>query len=142
MRRRYDPQSQKMIFAPSRLNKRNREEIAEIDAELTHRANRICGGYQPIKIIEEEEEEPDASEEGEVQADQNTVDTEEDSVIMMGDNLPIVDLSKYYTDGKEAHCIQIKHIVEKLTENKKKPTEDNIIQFYVGSKNPHFENGT
>ena len=39
MRRRYDPQSQRMIFTPSRPNKRSREEIAEIDAELTQRAN-------------------------------------------------------------------------------------------------------
>ena len=54
MRRRYDPQSQRTIFAPSRPNKRSREEIAEIDAELTYKANRI------------------------VQAEQNTVDTEEE----------------------------------------------------------------
>ena len=50
-------------------NRRSREVIAEIDAELTHRAIRIDGGYQPIKIIEEEEE-PEAPEEGEMQADQ------------------------------------------------------------------------
>ena len=29
--------------------------MAEIDAELTHRANWIDGGYQPIEVIEEEE---------------------------------------------------------------------------------------
>ena len=39
MRRRYDAQSQRMIFTPSRPNKRSREEIAEIDAELTQRAH-------------------------------------------------------------------------------------------------------
>ena len=71
-----------MIFTPSRPNKRSREEIAEIDAELTQRANRIGGGYRPIQ--EEEEDEPEAPEEGELQAEQNTVDTEEDSVIMRG----------------------------------------------------------
>ena len=60
-----------------------------------------------------------------MQADQNTVDTEEDCVIMRGDDLPIVDLSKYQTDGKEAHYIQIIHIVGKLTENKKL-TEENV----------------
>ena len=38
---------------------------------------------------------------------------------MRGDNLPIVDLSKYNTDGKEAKYIQINYIVEKLTSNKK-----------------------
>ena len=68
MRRRYDPQLQRTIVAQSRSNKRSREEIAEIDAELTHRANRLGGGYQPIEIIEEEKE-PEAPEEGEVQAD-------------------------------------------------------------------------
>ena len=85
MRRRYNPQSQRTIFALSRPNKRSREEIAEINDELIHRANRIVGGYQPIEIIEEEEE-PEAPEEGDLQADQNTVVTEEDSVIMRGDN--------------------------------------------------------
>ena len=41
---------------------------------------------------------------------------------MRGDNLPIVDLTKYNT-GKEAKYIQINHIVGKLTA-KKKATED------------------
>ena len=44
---------------------------------------------------------------------------------MRGDNLPIVDLSKYHTEGKEAHYIQIIHIVGRLTENKKM-TEENM----------------
>ena len=104
MRRRYDPQSQRMIFTPSRPNKRSREEIAEVNAELTQRANRIGGGYR--RIQEEEEDEPEAAEEGELQTEQNTVDTEEDSVIMRGDNLPIVDLSKYHTEGKDAPTIK------------------------------------
>ena len=125
MRRRYDTQSQRMIFTPSRPNKRSRDEIAEIDAELTQRAKRIGGGYQPKQVEEEEEEEPEAPEEGELQAEQNTVDIEEDSVIMRGDNLPIVDLSKYHTDGKEAPYIQINHIVGRISENKKL-TEENI----------------
>ena len=117
MRKRYDPQSQRSIFVPSRPNKRSWEEIAELDAELTPRANRIGGGYQTIEIIDEGAE-PEAPEEREVEADQNTVDTEEDSVIMRGDNLRIVNLSEYHTDGKEAHYIQINHIVGKLPENK------------------------
>ena len=53
MRRRYDPQSQRMIFTPSRPNKRSREEIAEIDVELTQRANRIGAGYRPIQEEDE-----------------------------------------------------------------------------------------
>ena len=113
LRRRYDHQSQRTIFAPSRPNKRSREEIAEIDAELMRRANRLGGGYQPLQ--EETENNP---EEGE--ADQQPEDTEEGSIIMRGDNLPIVNLSKYKTEGKEAKYIQINHIVGNLTANKKK----------------------
>ena len=48
LRRRYDHQTQRIVFAPSRPNKRSREEIAEIDAEIMKRANRLGGGYQPI----------------------------------------------------------------------------------------------
>ena len=44
---------------------------------------------------------------------------------MRGDNLTIVDLSKYHTDGKEAQYIQINHIVGRINENKKL-TEENI----------------
>ena len=44
---------------------------------------------------------------------------------MLGDNLPKVDLSKYNTEGKEEHYIQINHIVGKRTSNKK-ITEDHI----------------
>ena len=54
-----------------------------------------------------------------MQADQNNVDTEKDSVIKWGDNLSIVDSSNYHTDGKEAHYIQISQIVGNLTENRK-----------------------
>ena len=120
LRRRYDHQTQRTVFAPSRPNKRSKEEIAEIDAELIRRANRLGGGYQPL--IKEQEEQPDEiREEGELENNE----TEEDSVVMPGDNLPIVDLSKYNTEGKETKYIQIKHIVGKLTTNKK-ATEDHI----------------
>ena len=44
---------------------------------------------------------------------------------MRGDNLPIVNLSKYNTEGREAKYIQINNIVRNLTANKK-ITEDNI----------------
>ena len=119
LRRRYDHQTQRTVFVPTRPNKRSREEIAEVDAELLRRANRVGGGYHPINLEEEKFEE--MREEGEVE----TAETEEDSVIMRGDNLPIVDLSKYNTDGKEAKYIQINHIVGKLTANKK-VTEDHM----------------
>ena len=83
--------------------------------EIMRRANRLGGGYQPI--AEEEEQPEEIREEGELEIE--NAETEEDSVIMPGDNLPIVDLSKYNTEGKEAHYIQINHIVGKLTSNKK-----------------------
>ena len=51
------------------------------------RANRLGGGYQPIQ------EEPEENLEG-GEIDQGPEDTEEDSIIMRGDNLPIVDLNK------------------------------------------------
>ena len=100
LRRRYDNQTQRTVFAPSRPNKRSREEISEIDAEIMRRANRLGGGYQPLQ--EETEENP---EEGEI--NQEPEDTEEDSIVLRGDNLPIFDLSRYNTDGKEAKYIQI-----------------------------------
>ena len=65
------------------------------------RANRLGGGYRPI--AEEEEEPKEIREEGKLEIENAET---EDSVIMRGDNLPIVDLSKYNTEGKEAHYIQ------------------------------------
>ena len=82
------------------------------------RANRLGEGYQPLQ-----EEPEENTEEGEINPEPE--DTEENSGILRGDNLPIVDLSKYNTDGKEAKYIQINHIVGKLTANKKL-TEENI----------------
>ena len=53
------------------------------------------------------------------------IQREEDSIILRGDNLPIVDSNKYNTDGKEATYIQLNHIVGNLPANKK-VTEKNI----------------
>ena len=53
MRRRYDKNAQRLIWVPSRSNKRSREEIAEIDGELKQRASRLGGGYQPIQAAEQ-----------------------------------------------------------------------------------------
>ena len=121
LRRRYNHYTQRTVFAPSRPNKRSREEIAEIDADVMRRANRLGSGYQPM--TEEQDEPEELREEGELEIE-NT-ETEEDSVIMRGKNLPIVDLSKYNTDGKEAKYIQINLIVGKLTSNKE-ITEEHI----------------
>ena len=52
------------------------------------------GGYQPIP-----EEPEDNPEEGEI--GQEPEDTEENISLRRGDNLPIVDLDKYNTDGKK-----------------------------------------
>ena len=83
----------------------------------------------------EEKEESGNPEEGELDPEQP--ETEEDSVVMRGDNLPIVDLSKFNTDGKQAHYIQINHIAGKLSGNKK-ITEDTIkkaeIEFMLDLK--------
>ena len=91
LRRRYDHQTQRTIFAPSRPNKRSSDEIAEIDAEIIRRANRIGGGFLPIYIEEVQEETEGVRGEGEIE---QAVETEEDSVIMQGNNIPIVDLTK------------------------------------------------
>ena len=70
------------------------------------RANRLGGGYQPIQQEPEE-----ITEEGEI--NQEPEDTEEDSIILRGDNLPIVDLSKYNTEerrrntSKSPHCGEV-----------------------------------
>ena len=69
-------ETQRTVFVPTRSNKRSREEITKIDAELLRRANRLGSGYHPINLEEEETEE--MREEGEVE----TVETKEDSVIM------------------------------------------------------------
>ena len=43
LRRRYYHQTQRTVFAPTRSNKRRREEIAEKDAEQLWKANRVGG---------------------------------------------------------------------------------------------------
>ena len=53
------------------------------------------------------------------------METEIDSVIFGGDNLPILDWSKFNTEGTEAHYIQINHIVRTLSGDKK-ITEETI----------------
>ena len=60
LRRRYDPKTQLTVLASSIPNKRNREEIEEVDSELIGRANRLAGGSQlTIVVVEEKEEEPE-----------------------------------------------------------------------------------
>ena len=79
------------------------------------------GSYQPIANEAEETEKP----EGEIEPEQ--VEKEEDSVILRGYILPIVDWSKFNKKGKEAHYIQISHNVGKLSGNKK-ITDETIVK--------------
>ena len=50
---------------------------------------------------------------------------------MRGDNLPIVDLMKYNTNGEEAKYIQMNHIVGKIPANKT-VTEEHIKKAEFG----------
>ena len=49
----------------------------------------------------------------------NDPESEGESQIIRGDNLPIVDLKNYNTEGKEAHYVQINQIIGAVTEGKK-----------------------
>ena len=117
-RRRYDQNAQRTIWVPSRPNKRSREEVAEIDGELIQRANRLGGGYQPMQVAEQV---PNESQAEEQPMEDRTNDSESEGVsqVIRGDNLPIVDLKNYNTDGKEAHYKQINQIIGSITEGKK-----------------------
>ena len=106
--------TQRTIFAPISPNKRSREDIAEIDAELLQRTYGLGGGYQ---LLTQETEETKNPEENALELEQP--ETEEDSVILRGDNVPIVGLSIFKSGGKEAHYIQLIHIVGKLSETRR-----------------------
>ena len=49
MPRKIDKNTQRQIWVPSRPNKTSSEEIIELDDELSGRANRFGGGYQPLE---------------------------------------------------------------------------------------------
>ena len=111
LRRRYDHQIQRTICGPSRSNKKKPRRNCLNLCGAHEKSKSLGGGYQPIQ--EEPEESP---EKGEIY--QEPEDTEEHCIIMRGDNLPIVNLNKYNTDGKETEYIQMNHIVGNLTTNK------------------------
>ena len=124
MRRKFDMNAQRQIWVPSRPNKRSREEIAEIDGELLSRANRLGGGYQPL-----EDEDPNNNnnnhQQPEIIEEENKPESEGENQIIRGDNIPIVDLKAYNTEGREAQFIQINQVIDKMTGDKK-ATEDAI----------------
>ena len=68
----------------------------------------------------------------------NDSESEGESQIIRGDNLPIVDLKNYNTEGKEAHYVQINQIIGVVTEGKK-ATEETIkkteMDFMLDLKN-------
>ena len=138
MRRRYQPQSQGTVFALSTPNSKSREEVAEINAELLQRANRLGAGYQSlIAVPKEKKEEPETPEEGEIDKEENLDDTEGHRVIMRGDNLPIVDMRKYHIEGKETHYKQINRIENQLTASKKITVDRNnkaVFDFILDPK--------
>ena len=55
----------------------------------------------------------------------NDPESEGESQILRGDNLPIVDLKNYNTEGQEAHYVQINQIIGLGTEGMK-TTEETI----------------
>ena len=134
LRRRYDPHSQRTIFAPSRPNNHSREQIAEIDAKLLQTANRLRAATNRSKMRERR---PKTRKKEKFKTEQK--ETKEDSVILRGDNLSIVDWSKFKTQGKEANYIQINHIVGILSGNKE-ITEETIkraeFEFMLELKSP------
>ena len=93
MRRRYDQNWQRTISVPSKPNQRSREEIVEIDGELIQRANRLGGGYQLIQAMEDEPN-PIEPDEQFLEEQLNDPERKEESQLIRGDNLPIVDLKK------------------------------------------------
>ena len=123
MRRKFDMNAQRQIWVPSRPNKRSREEIAEIDGELLTRANRFGRGYRPLEEQVEEQQEPQ-QQQPEIIEDTEQ-ESEGESQVIRGDNLPIVGLKSYNTDGKEIQFIQINQVIEKIT-GEKKCIEDTI----------------
>ena len=55
----------------------------------------------------------------------NDPESEGEKQIIRGDDLPIVDLKNYNTEGKEAHYVQINQIIGVVTEGKKATEETN-----------------
>ena len=124
MRRRCNQKAQRTIWIPSRPNKRSREKIAEIDGQFIQRANSLGGSYRPLQEIVKE---PDRFQMGEQSPEEqlNDPESEGESQIIRGDNLPIVDLKNCNTEGKEVHYVQINQIIGVVTEGKK-ATEETI----------------
>ena len=100
MRRRYNQNAQRTIWVPSRPNKRSREKIAKIDGQFIQRANSLGGSYRPLQEIVKE---PDRFQMGEQlpEGQLNDPESEGESQIIRGDNLPIVDLKITTRKGKK-----------------------------------------
>ena len=94
-----------------KTEQRSYEEIAGINGEELTRANRFEGEYDPLE---------DRMKEGGNQQQPETIEdikpeSEGKSQIVWSDNLPIVDLKTYNTEGEEPHFIQINQVIDKIT---------------------------
>ena len=93
------------------------------------------GGYQPI--IEEQEEPEGIREEGEVEIE--TAETEEDSVIMRGDVLPKLELSKFNTKKRRRTMSRLTTSWEsrRATKKTRRTHQDGKIRVYDGPKDTY-----
>ena len=59
---------------------------------------------------------------------------------MRGDNLSKVDLSKYHTEGKSTHYIQLDHIVKQLTmQYYGRQDQSRRVRLHAGPENTDVE---
>ena len=61
----------------------------------------------------------------------NDPESEGESQIIRGDNLPIVDLKNYSTERKEAHYVQFNQIIGVVTEGKKESYRKNNLKSWT-----------
>ena len=70
-----------------------------------------AGDINPFE--ERREEEQEVQQPGIIEDTEQ--ESEGESQVIRGDNLPIVDLNAYNTEGKEAQLIRINQVIEKVT---------------------------
>ena len=94
------------------------------DDELKlHTDSEMPTGEKENKYLETDEPEQFEMEEQPPEERMNDSESEGENQIIRRDNLPIVDLKNYNTEGKEAHYVQINQIIGVVTEGKKATKE-------------------